>query len=136
MADYKALTMAFFDEKKLKYSELDEVALRVGFDYENVKNLSVFVIFDKDGEGKVQMVTSPLGTFKGEKTVTGLTIVNQLNNTYRWVKFMLNDSQDLIARVDAIIAPETVGPEVFELVLRSANIIDEAYPDIMRALWA
>ena len=37
---------------------------------------------------------------------------------------------------DAILLPESAGAEVFELMMRMAGIIDQAYPELMKALWA
>ena len=43
---------------------------------------------------------------------------------------------DLIVLVDGIVDTETCGDEVYRLLMLIVGIIDEAYPDIMRARFA
>ena len=42
----------------------------------------------------------------------------------------------MAAEADAVITQETVGPVCIEVMLRLVNILNDVYPDIMRAMWA
>ena len=62
---------------------------------------------------------------------------NSLNDSFRWVKFVWDsDANDLCCRVDGVIELDSCAKEVYELMARMAGIVDEAYPRIMKALWA
>ena len=38
-------------------------------------------------------------------------------------------------KIDAVVQLDTCAEEMFELMVRAAQIVDDAYPDIMKALW-
>ncbi|MCD8365697.1 MAG: YbjN domain-containing protein [Clostridiales bacterium] len=61
---------------------------------------------------------------------------NELNKKYKWVKFYVDDDCEVNAEDDAIIDATTAGDECFELMVRMAGIVDEAYPVIMKAVYA
>ena len=61
---------------------------------------------------------------------------NSLNQEYRWVRFYLDKDWDLICEADALLDPSSGGEECLSIVRRMVNIIDEAYPKFMKALWA
>lgn len=61
---------------------------------------------------------------------------NMLNQQYKWVKFYVDEDGDVQAEDDAIIDAATAGSETLELALRMAQIVDEAYPVIMKAIYA
>lgn len=60
---------------------------------------------------------------------------NALNMQYKWVKFYVDADGDVQAEDDAIIDGATAGTETLELVLRMAQIVDEAYPVVMNAIY-
>ena len=37
--------------------------------------------------------------------------------------------------IDAVIEPMTTGDECFELLLRTLDIVDKSYPEMMRLIW-
>lgn len=101
------------------------------FSYNHV---SIHVVFDTDG-GSVQVITSPIASVPIEKTSKLLLAINDFNCRFRWVKFYLDTDNDLIADADLIIDEYTAGESCVELVLRTANIIDEIYPELMKNIW-
>lgn len=127
----------YLDEKDVKYSELGENIFQVTFsDLKNMSRISVQFNFDNDGEGKVNVRTYDLGSFKSDDAfATGLLICNKMNTEYRWVRFYLDSDRDVVVDADAILSVGTVGEECAELMLRLIDIADKAYPEFMKALW-
>ncbi len=136
MADYRAITLALLDERGIRYTELDDGVIRLGYTADNVKDLKIFLFFDRDGDNYVQLRTGVLGNFKEEKLPAGFALANRLNSTYRWSKFIIDEDRDMEVRCDAILSADNAGDVVHELVSRLVGIVDEAYPEIMRTLWA
>ncbi len=127
---------SYLEEKGIKYTTDDETKVRVSFNVDNAPSIAVNVFFDKEGAGKVRFVVWSIGKFPDAKLAAGMAACNALNAKYRWVKFYIDSDNEGCADMDAIVDEETVGPECYELLLRMVNIVDEAYPEIMRALYA
>lgn len=125
----------YMDENGIKYTERDERIVKVVYNGDNLKSIPVFVFFDEDGDGLVQLKCWEIANFKGKES-KALVVCNELNNKYRWVKFYLDDDADILVSIDAIIDAATCGEECMSLVRRVVNITDEAYPEIAKALWA
>jgi hypothetical protein len=65
-----------------------------------------------------------------------LSAVNECNAKYRWVKFTLDQKHgQIIAEEDAVISLDTCAEDTFELMIRMTQIVDEAYPIFMKAMW-
>lgn len=138
MARYSTNLMRYLDLRKIKYSVIDDYTLTVSYSCENIDSLSVVVFFDKDGANQVHLMASDIASFKGgaEKNLKGFITCNLLNSKVRWAKFYLDDDFDMVVDCDAIVDSDTVGEECTSLIMRIVNIVDEAYPTIMKALWA
>ena len=123
---------------KFEYQDGNEkpvIALNFGggdFSYTHVR---ILVIFDLDGES-AQVATAPIASAPLEKTSQVLFALNQCNERFRWVKFYLDSDNDIIANADVIFNETNAGPVVHEIVGRMASIIDDAYADIMKAIWS
>ena len=65
-----------------------------------------------------------------------LPTVNELNAQYRFVKFVLDDDGDINLEYDYPVSDPNPAASARELVIRISNIVDEAYPKLMRAMWA
>ena len=99
------------------------------------QHLSVRMIFDDDGNS-VHMLTAPIASVPAERRPRMLEVLNDLHRRFRWIRFYIDDDDDLVADSDIIIDDVTAGDMCVELVMRTASIIDDAYPDIMRTLWS
>lgn len=97
-------------------------------------HVAIQVFFDIDGTS-MHLVTSSIASVPIEKTSKLLLAVNDFNCKFRWVKMYLTPDNDLVAESDMIIDEYTAGESCVELVLRTANIIDDAYPALMKELW-
>lgn len=136
MAKYKAEFLKYLDKEGIKYRNFDDdFGVSIGYNCKNIKDIDVTVIFDEDGEGKVALRSWSLGKVQDSKFTAMLKTLNELNHKYRWVKFSVDDDQDIEMSTDAVIDLDTVGEEVTELMHRMVSIGDEAYPAIMKALW-
>ncbi len=71
-----------------------------------------------------------------DKFANALITCNTCNQEYRWVKFTIDEDMDINAQDDAIVSAETAGTEIWELMRRMFNIVDECYPVFMKSIWA
>ncbi len=136
MANYKNLFMRYMDRNNVKYSDVREDVVKVVYTGDNLKSIPVYVFFDKDGDPLVCFKCWDIAKFKDSKMANGVIACNMLNKKYRWVKFYLDDDNDIIAQIDAYVDEETCGSECLNLVKRTVNIVDEGYEIIAKALWA
>ena len=97
-------------------------------------HLGVFIIFDEDGTS-AHIVTSPIARVSAEKTAGVLCTLNECNQKFRWVKFFLDEDNDVIADSDMDFDEQNAAGVCIEAAVRTASIVNEAYPDIMRAVW-
>ena len=137
MASFKELALQYLTAKNIRSEDLDDFALRVIFSGNNCNEIRILIVFDDDGSDKffLKCVAISNANFNG-KEAAGLALCNNLNSHYRWVKFYLTEEADISAIVDGIVDTETCGDEVYRLLMLIVGIIDEAYPDIMRARFA
>lgn len=128
-----------FAERGLKFEHKDDyekpmIALNFGGGDFSYTHVAIHVIFDLDGES-AQIVTSPIAAVPVEKTSKLLMVLNDCNHKFRWVKFYLDDDNDIVANADILFDELNVGSSCVEIVMRTASIIDDAYPDIMKGIW-
>ena len=126
-------------ERGLKFDHVDEydnpmVSLSFGGGDFSYTHVTIHLVFDLDGES-AQVVTSPIANAPGEKTAKMLLVLNECNHKFRWVKFYLDDDNDVVANGDVIFNEQNAGEACIELVMRTASIIDDAYPEIMKGIW-
>ena len=64
--------------------------------------------------------------------------INDVNNDYRYISFSMDEDGDVNAKYDLPVSLEDgqVGKVAAEIFVRITQIIDEVYPDFMRAMWA
>lgn len=136
MSDYKSACLRYFDQQGIKYTEDNEGAVSVKYNGKNLRTVNILVFFDKDGDNDVHLACWEIASFHGDKYAAGLVACNALNGKYRWVSFFLDDDEDVQAAMDAIVDSQTVGEECLQLVKRMVGIIDGAYPELMKALYA
>ncbi len=135
MPNYKRLFMEHMDREGVRYVDKDEFVVSVTYNGDNLKSIPVFVFFDKDGDPLVQFKCWSIANFKG-KEAGGILACNEMNKTYRWVKFYLDDDADIVASIDAYVNEYTCGSECLSLVRRVVNITDEAYRTFARYVFA
>lgn len=98
-------------------------------------SIRVNLFFDKDGD-TVALRVFDFVSAPENKYADTLVLCNTLNSKYRWVKFYIDEDNDVIIEDDALVAGETSGAESLELAMRMVNIADEVYPEFMRTFFA
>ena len=90
------------------------------FSGENGKFLSIYCFYEETPAGKVYDM---------------IDVCNQLNKTYKWVKFYLDKDNDVTAQIDALLTRSTAADVAFDMLIRMIDILKEAKPIIMRGLY-
>ena len=126
-------------ERGLSFDHVDEydnpmIALGFGGGDFSYTHVVIHLVFDLDGTS-AQLVTSPIASVPAEKTAAVLLALNQCNCKFRWVKFYLDEDNDVVANGDVMFDEQNTADTCIEMILRTANIIDDAYADIMKAVW-
>ena len=126
------ITAAYFESRNLDYmiSE-DGSVITTQFELENMDGFNVFIRFD-EGDHTVHLRTSSIITFPETKMTEMYALANALNGRFRWIKFVVDETnKSIIAEDDAVIQLDSCGEEVFECSVHFAKIVDAAYPVIM-----
>ena len=134
MGKYKAAFVDHLEREGIKYVNRDEDAVDITFTGKEASSIRVTVRFSDDDTGYVHFFNMTIGSFK-DKFADALIMCNNMNKKYRWVKFYIDDDEDVIVDSDAIVDLGTVGPECLEIVIRTVRIVDSVYPDFMRIRW-
>ena len=68
----------------------------------------------------------------------GYTLANELNRKYKYVKFSIDNDGDMTAQWDLPdnVPNEAVGATGVEILIRMFQIIDDVYPEVMKAIWS
>lgn len=133
------LYCAALDRKKIKHDDI--VTLDSGkFDVEtrwNLEDTSIAVrcIFDKDGH-TVAVRAYRFSKANDNNYAKILFACNKLNNRFRWVKFVIDDDNDVNIETDAIVDEHSVGEVLTTLVNQMCSIADDAYPILMKAAFS
>ena len=131
------LFMAFMEAHDMKVNMVSEEhnLIRAGLGLENTQ-LAAYFQFDPDDES-AHIEGREFAQIPKDQVEKIYKICNSLNDSYRWVKFVWDEeASDLCCRVDAVIQLDSCAQEMYELMARMAGIVDDAYPKIMKALWA
>lgn len=131
--DYKQLFMEFLDENDIEYDDLDDGLLKIEFGGDNLKSIDVVVLFEEDNPD-VSVTSFSIGNFQNNYE-SGLRVCNEMNKEYKWVRFYLDNDADVVANIYTTVDEYDCGDYCITAVKRLIDIIDEAYPNFMRALW-
>ncbi len=93
-------------------------------------------IFSGDDDGRRVAMRTVFEKCPEDRMADLLIVCNSLNVQYRWLKFCVDNDNDIMVEDDAILSPESAGEECFELLVRTASILDDVKPVIMRALYS
>jgi len=132
MIDYKQLFVDHMNEKGVRYTPLSLHSFQLLFGGENMDTITVIVHFDEDGDNMITVFSMDIANFRSNEA-NGIWVCNELNKSYRWVRFFIDDDADLVVACDALIDETTCGEECMDLVNRVVSIVDEAYIEIMKA---
>ena len=134
----KQRIIAALNEKGLKYEDVSQGginAIKLGFTLDNYKGFQLFMFIDNDGES-YQIRSGVIMNVPDDKRARILEAVNKVNHEYRWLRFYLDGDNDLVAQEDIDVFPGD-DPQIFALsIMRAASIMDDVYPEFMKAQWA
>lgn len=130
---------AAFSKENLKFNteEKDDtswVSISIGTDE---FNLDVwFLSSDEDTDVCVRVV--PFVKGREEKHSALVDTCNELNNRFRYIKFIVDKDSDVCMEADfpVTLPMDEVGAVALEYVSRFLSISKKAYPDLMKTLWA
>lgn len=131
------LFVSYLETKEINARFLDEEekVVRVGWKLNNT-SLGIIFFFSDDCSD-VSLRGSEFINVPKDKADKVYKIINDCNNKYRWIKFVYNEGENEVrAEVDAVIQLDSCAEECFELMIRMSNIVDDAYPEFMKAMWA
>ena len=120
--------------KELRYDvhEMDDGTCFVRFPYQGRVTT---LMFSGDDNGVHVGLRTVFEKCPPEKVPDLLVICNSLNVQFRWLKFCIDNDNNIMVEDDAILNPETAGDECFELLVRTIQIMDEVKPTIMRGIF-
>lgn len=129
------------DAKGVKYTyhgttENGKDRITLAYSCENAPSVRVSLFFDDDNRGAALRVFN-LVKFPEEKLDPMMRQVCDLNNRFRFVKFCIDfDDNTVQAEMDGVFRDNDVGEICMELIARCVQICDDAYPDLMKSVWA
>lgn len=112
-------------------------AVEAGFNGKNTHHVFVNFISTDDGSDFAMRVFS-FCTVPEDREEAAIRCVNDLNNKFRFLRFVyLPEERRIDVAYDMLqeLGTERVGPMARELFLRTIQILDTAYPVLMKALW-
>ena len=95
----------------------------------------VMVGFNNEDDNRPSFHCYDLGNFPKEKTAAALVACNNANIDYRWVRFYLDDDNDVVAAADAVVDEFTSYDEIMEMVFKISGIVNKVYESFMQARW-
>lgn len=110
--------------------------MTVSYRGDNMNSIRCTLFFDADCESVALRVFNIVKIPDG-KLDSMFAAVNAINNRFRFAKFCIDtDDNTVQAEIDGAFRSQDAGEITRELLLRVVNICDDAYPDLMKALWA
>ena len=130
---------AAFERHELKHS-VNTVngnsILDAGFSGKNISSFRMlFISSDNDNDVAVR-VFNIVPSVPEEKKSAMLKAINHCNNQFRYVKFTMQDDSSVSAQYDLPLRSDNVGEAAVEIAVRLLKIIDDSYPEFMKALWS
>lgn len=127
---------SLLDSKEITYKVLgdEEDAVKVNYRLDNTR-IEIYFFFGEDCED-VHIEGGEFLKVPEAKWDVMYKACSEMNRKYRWIKFDVNEKDsEILAECDAVIQLDSCAEEVFELMIRTTNIVDDAYPEFMKAMW-
>jgi len=94
-----------------------------------------FISRDDDNDVAVR-VFGLISVDSEEQKAKVLPVLNRLNNEYRFIKFVMDKDGDVNLEYDYMADCPDPSASALEAVLRIVKMVDDTYPELMRAMWA
>ena len=86
--------------------------------------------------GSVAVRVFSLAHIEDNKLAQALALLNEFQNTYRFLRFTLDSDNDLKLEYDITASTPNMGDVAVELVVRTMGIVDHMYAELMKCIWA
>ena len=129
---------AKLDSEEIKYSILtgnDSSTVQVKYSGDNFSTLEILFI-SRDDDNDVSVRVIHICKVPDNKLAPMILAVNECNNKFRYVKFVMDKDRDINLEYDMPLKNNDVGEIAVELLIRIMKIMDEAYPIFMKAMYA
>lgn len=103
------------------------------FSVENGQSYTIRFISNDDENDVAVRIFSLLYAEESQQAAV-LPVLNRLNNRYRFVKFVLDEDGDINVEYDYAVNCPDPAASAKELVSRIVSIVNDSYPEILRAL--
>ena len=100
----------------------------------NFKQVNLMILANSENPDCV-MRAPRIADFTEERREQALDLINRVNQKYRFIKLILEDDNTVTATADLPTRAGNPGPVAHELFIRMMTIIDEVYPQLMKAVW-
>lgn len=126
-------------EQNFKY-HIDETEkhsiIRAGIGGDNLSYRISFASSDNDADVSVRALE--LVKVPEAKRAAALEVINDANLRFRFFKFTLDKDGDVNGEFDIPVKTpmSAVGEVAWEMIVRSMDIFDKVYPDLMKAIWS
>lgn len=130
--------LQYMDKNQIKYEVQERENhdwVGVTFTGDNLRAIILQFFFSKEAEDFALRIFSIAKVPENSK-VDALKVCNDLMNKYRWLRFYLDENNEVTAAYDASVPLEPDDGIFAIIIFNSVNIIDKCYPRIMKALWA
>ena len=136
---YKSIMdiQAEFQKNNLKH-KVEQVGenwlLRAGV---NGKAATYSFLFIKDDDvgNDVAVRIFDIVKFPENRRDKGYEILNRIQQQYRYIRLNMNDEGEVNAEYDFPVEYSNIGQGAIEILIRITQILDDVYPDMMRAIW-
>ncbi len=112
----------------------NESLVLIGMTSETTSFRVLFI--SRSEQNDVAMRIYNLLRFTADKQDEMLEAVNTCNTNYRYLRFVVDPDENTVdAEYDFPSNQENIGDAAFEMLMRSAHIIDKCYPNLMHSLY-
>ena len=103
---------------------------------ENINSIPIEVFFSETDFFSIR-VFSLCKVNDEEKIISMLKMINELNQIYMYVKFCLNEQNEICVSMDSELLPadNDYASRCYNFVVDFVDIVDESYPKLMKVLW-
>ncbi len=131
----------YFTMRDLKHRIDDTDTLsfvELGFNGKVVKGVVIrYFSSSENNDIAVRVENFGGGTVPEEKRADVMEVLNHLNTRFRFVRFYITNAGTITLAYDLAQSTPTdaLGEMCREIFIRFSQICDEAYPEVMKALW-
>ena len=130
--NFLAIFAEYLDAQGVLYTLNEENGtISIGYSCENTDGIFAKAYYDDDSP-ILTVVSWDLGNVGTDPTniASAILACNEMNNTYRWVKFSVDSDNDFACRLNAYVDERTCGEASLAYVKRLIEVMDAAWPTL------